>query len=238
MPFTIFNKEPQEDVLSEPMFMGKGLGVIRYDQQRYRAFEKLTEKQLSFFWRPEEIDVSDDKYCFHHKLTDAERHIFVSNIQYQTLLDGAATNSIPILNMMCTNSELKSFTTIWPAFEDIHSRSYTHLLRNIFSNPAEIFDAIILNEAIVKRAVSISKYFDDLALHSQLFQTVGAGTHLVEGIEVVVTERGVKERLFLAVCAINALEGIRFFASFVCGFSLLERELLTGGGNILKLIIR
>ena len=57
MAYTTFS-QTKNDQLKEPMFFGQPVNVARYDQQKYDIFEKLIEKQLSFFWRPEEVDVS------------------------------------------------------------------------------------------------------------------------------------------------------------------------------------
>ncbi|WP_114325510.1 class Ia ribonucleoside-diphosphate reductase subunit beta [Candidatus Colwellia aromaticivorans] len=237
MTYTTFNQVPNNALL-EPMFLGNSVNVSRYDQQRYMAFEKLIEKQLSFFWRPEEVDVSKDRADW-QTLTDSEKHIFISNLKYQTLLDSMAARSVnAVLLPLVSLPEVETWVETWAFSETIHSRSYTHILRNLFTNPGEVFDDIIVNPAILKRATSIAKYFDDVILTTQLLQSQGDGTYEVEGRSIEVSTRKLKERLYLAVCSVNALEAIRFYVSFACSFAFAERELLEGNAKIIKLIAR
>jgi ribonucleoside-diphosphate reductase beta chain len=231
--YTTFSKVNNNAML-EPMFMGNQVNVSRYDQQKLVAFEKLIEKQLSFFWRPDEVDVSKDRRDW-LSLTDSEKHIFISNLKYQTLLDSMTARSVNmVLLPLVSLPEMETWIETWAFSETIHSRSYTHILRNLFSNPSEVFDDIMINEDILKRASSIAKYFDEVIWLTQTLQSQGEGTY--EG--KVVNRRKVKEALFLAVCSVNALEAIRFYVSFACSFAFAERELLEGNAKIIKLIAR
>jgi len=238
MTYTTFNQTPNNALL-EPMFLGNSVNVSRYDQQRYNAFEKLIEKQLSFFWRPEEVDVSKDRADW-QSLTHSERHIFISNLKYQTLLDSMAARSVnAVLLPLVSLPEVETWVETWAFSETIHSRSYTHILRNLFTEPGEVFDDIVVNPAILKRATSIAKYFDDVILTTQLLQSQGEGTYEVDGTDgkttLEVSTRKLKERLYLAVCSVNALEAIRFYVSFACSFAFAERELLEGNAKIIRL---
>ncbi|MBA6234097.1 MULTISPECIES: class Ia ribonucleoside-diphosphate reductase subunit beta [unclassified Colwellia] len=237
MSYTTFNQVPNNALL-EPMFLGNSVNVSRYDQQRFIAFEKLIEKQLSFFWRPEEIDVSKDRSDW-QSLTPSEKHIFISNLKYQTLLDSMAARSVNAMFLpLVSLPEVETWVETWAFSETIHSRSYTHILRNLFSDPSEIFDDIVVNPAILKRASSISKYFDAVIITTQLLQSQGEGSYEVDGEIIEVSTRKLKERLYLAVCSVNALEAIRFYVSFACSFAFAERELLEGNAKIIKLIAR
>jgi len=237
MTYTTFNQTPNE-ALKEPMFFGQSVNVSRYDQQKFANFERLIEKQLSFFWRPEEIDVSKDRADW-QSLTASEKHIFISNLKYQTLLDSMAARSVNAVFLpLVSLPEVETWVETWAFSETIHSRSYTHILRNLFTDPSEVFDDIVVNPAILKRASSIAKYFDDVILSTQLLQSQGEGCYEVEGKSVEVTLRSLKEKLYLAVCSVNALEAIRFYVSFACSFAFSERELLEGNAKIIKLIAR
>jgi len=241
MSYTTFNQTPN-DALQEPMFLGNSVNISRYDQQRYIAFEKLIEKQLSFFWRPEEVDVSKDRADWQN-LTDSEKHIFISNLKYQTLLDSIAARSVNAVFLpLVSLPEIETWVETWAFSETIHSRSYTHILRNLFTDPGEVFDDIVVNPAILKRAESIAKFFDEVILTTQLLQSQGDGTYDVEvagkSTTIEVSQRKLKERLYLAVSSVNALEAIRFYVSFACSFAFAERELLEGNAKIIKLIAR
>ncbi|MGM0429015.1 MAG: class Ia ribonucleoside-diphosphate reductase subunit beta [Pseudomonadota bacterium] len=237
MSYSTFNQE-QNNPLTEPMFLGNSVNVARYDQQKHSIFEKLIEKQISFFWRPEEIDVSRDRIDF-NKLTASEKHVFISNLKYQTLLDSIQGRSpnialLPIVSL----PELETWIETWSFFETIHSRSYTHILRNLFSDPSEVFEDIVINEQIKIRANDISKYYDDLIFYTQLLQTHGEGDIVVDGKTHTVTQREIKKKLFLCINSVNALEAIRFYVSFACTFAFAERELMEGNAKIIKLIAR
>jgi len=237
MKYTTFNQK-NNDALKEPMFFGNPVNVSRYDVQKHVAFENLIEKQLSFFWRPEEVDVSKDRSDW-QGLSEAEKHIFISNLKYQILLDSMAARSVNVVLLpLASLPEVETWIETWAFSETIHSRSYTHILRNLFTHPGEIFDEIIINPAILKRAESIAFYFDDLILYSQLYNLHGEGKHTSEGVEHDVTLRKLKEKLYLAVCSVNALEAIRFYVSFACSFAFSERSLLEGNSKLIRLIAR
>lgn len=254
MAYSVFN-DIKNDQLKEPMFFGQNVNVARYDQQKYETFEKLIEKQLSFFWRPEEIDVSKDRIDY-ASLPEHEKHIFISNLKYQTLLDsiqGRGPNAV--LLPIASIPELETWIETWSFSETIHSRSYTHIIRNIVNDPSIIFDDIVENPEIQKRAKPIAKYYDDLILESQLYQLHGddvwyrqnedgsvvvanSRDELMTGDWKNVTLFELKRKLYLCIQSINALEAIRFYVSFACSFAFAERALMEGNAKIIKLIAR
>lgn len=199
--------------LKEPMWFGENVNVSRYDQQKYVEFEQLIEKQLSFFWRPEEVDISQDAIDFNTKLSEAEQHIFTSNLKYQTLLDsvqGRAPNIgfLPI----CSLPELETWIETWSFSETIHSRSYTHIIRNIYNDPSVIFDDIMANKHILDRAVSVGEYYDDLIL-----KNTGCISENIKQMPKVLRqdiEKDHRKALYMALMSVNILEAIRFYASF------------------------
>jgi ribonucleoside-diphosphate reductase beta chain len=237
MAFSTF-RQAQNNPLTEPMFLGNSVNVSRFDQQRHPIFESIIEKQLSFFWRPEEVDISKDRADW-QSLTDCEQHIFISNLKYQTLLDSVAARSVNVCFLpLVSLPELETWIETWAFAETIHSRSYTHILRNLFSDPSAVFDDIMVNENIVNRAKDITHHFDEIILMSQIYYSQGEGVVEFEGRPINVTRHEMKKRLYLAICAINALEAIRFYVSFACSFAFSERELLEGNAKIIKLIAR
>ncbi|MDX7998074.1 ribonucleotide-diphosphate reductase subunit beta [Xenorhabdus sp. Reich] len=237
MFYTTFS-QVKNDQLQEPMFFGQSVNVARFDQQKYPIFEKLIEKQLSFFWRPEEVDVSRDRINY-NALPDHEKHIFISNLKYQTLLDSIQGRSpnvafLPLISI----PELETWVETWSFSETIHSRSYTHIIRNIVNDPSIVFDDIVENEQILKRAKDISAYYDDLIEMTNYYHLLGEGTHDVAGKTVIVDLRALKKQLYLCLMSVNALEAIRFYVSFACSFAFAERELMEGNAKIIKLIAR
>ncbi|EGP06016.1 ribonucleotide-diphosphate reductase subunit beta [Pasteurella multocida subsp. gallicida str. Anand1_poultry] len=237
MAYTTFSQN-KNDQLKEPMFFGQNVNVARYDQQKYETFEKLIEKQLSFFWRPEEVDVSQDRIDY-QALPEHEKHIFISNLKYQTLLDSIQGRSPNVaLLPLVSIPELETWIETWTFSETIHSRSYTHIIRNIVNDPSVIFDDIVTNEEIIKRAKDISAYYDDLIRDSQLYTLYGEGTYNVDGQDCVVTLRNLKKQLYLCLMSVNALEAIRFYVSFACSFAFAERKLMEGNAKIIKFIAR
>lgn len=237
MTYSIFSQTPN-NALTEPMFFGQPVNVARYDQQKHPIFEQLIEKQLSFFWRPEEVDVSKDRIDYGN-LSSHEQHIFISNLKYQTLLDSIQGRSPNVVLLpLVSIPELETWIETWTFSETIHSRSYTHIIRNIVNDPGVVFDDIMQNEHILERASDIAKYYDDLYYDSQLYNMYGAGTHTVNGKEVTVSLKSLKKQLYLCLMAVNVLEAIRFYVSFACSFAFAERKLMEGNAKIIKLIAR
>ncbi|KPZ68472.1 MULTISPECIES: class Ia ribonucleoside-diphosphate reductase subunit beta [Pseudoalteromonas] len=237
MSYTTFSRN-HNNQLQEPMFFGQTVNVSRYDQQKYPIFEKLIEKQLSFFWRPEEVDVSKDRLDF-QALPEHEKHIFLSNLKYQTLLDSVQGRSpnvalLPIVSI----PELETWIETWAFSETIHSRSYTHIIRNVTQSPELIFDDIVSNEKISERADAVTKYYDDLISMISVYNLYGEGKHVINGEEVKVSLFDLKKQLYLAMMSVNILEAIRFYVSFACSFAFAERELMEGNAKIIKLIAR
>ena len=237
MSYSTFPKT-QNNALTEPMFFGQPVNVARYDQQKYEIFEKLIEKQLSFFWRPEEVDVSRDRIDYQN-LPDHEKHIFISNLKYQTLLDSIQGRSpnvglLPLVSL----PELETWIETWAFSETIHSRSYTHIIRNIVNDPGTVFDDIVQNEYIQARAEDIACYYDDLIEYTQYYNLLGEGRHDINGHTVSVSLHELKKKLYLCLMCVNVLEAIRFYVSFACSFAFAERELMEGNAKIIKMIAR
>lgn len=225
MAYSVFNKN-KVDTLTQPMFFGENINVSRYDQQKFNVFEKQIEKQLSFFWRPEEVDVSKDRIDFTN-MPEHERHIFLSNLKYQTLLDSVQGRSpnvafLPLVSL----PELETWIEVWAFSETIHSRSYTHIIRNLVSDPSSVFDSIVSDEEIQKRAASVSKYYDTLIENTRLY-------HNGE-----LPLRELKKSLYLCMMSVNILEAVRFYISFACSFAFAERKVMEGNAKIIRLIAR
>ncbi len=223
----------KNNALKEPMFFGQNVNVARYDQQKYPIFEKLIEKQLSFFWRPEEVDLSSDR-AEYADLPDNEQHIFISNLKYQTLLDSVQGRSPNVaLLPLVSIPELETWIETWSFSETIHSRSYTHIIRNIVADPSVIFDDIVTNEEIAKRAESVTVFYDKLiALTNHMY------ANQIDLAADDVFRKKIKTALFLTIVSVNVLEAIRFYVSFACSFSFAERSLMEGNAKVIKLIAR
>lgn len=236
---SVFNTNKKDHVNSLAFLdPNGGRGVQRYDTLKYRQFDKLVDKQLGFFWRPEEVDVLRDAKDF-KDLTEHEQHIFSSNLKRQILLDSVQGRSpnlafLPIVSL----PELETWIQTWAFNETIHSRSYTHIIRNVYSDPAKIFDELVEIAEIVDCAKDISKYYDDLIEATTAYQFLGVGKHMVNGKEITVDEYELKKKLWLCVNNVNALEGIRFYVSFACSWAFAELKKMEGNAKIIKLIAR
>ncbi|EGY27743.1 Ribonucleotide reductase [Candidatus Regiella insecticola 5.15] len=191
-----------------------------------------------FFGRPEEIDVSQDRTDY-QKLPLHEQQIFISNLKYQTLLDSIQGRSPNVaLLPLVSIPELETWIETWSFSETIHSRSYTHIIRNIVNDPSLIFNDIVTNEEILKRAEDISAYYDDLIKMTSYYHLLGEGTHHINSETITVNLRALKKQLYLCLMSVNALEAIRFYVSFACSFAFAERKLMEGNAKIIKLIAR
>lgn len=237
---SVFNSENKQDHTKALAFMDPSGGVTiqRYDMLKYKQFDKLTDKQLGFFWRPEEVDVTKDANDFKN-LTDHERHIFTSNLKRQILLDSvqgrAPTEAFaPLVSI----PELEAWIQTWTFSETIHSRSYTHIIRNVYSDPSKVFDEMMDIEEILDCADDISKNYDELITMAGYYNLLGEGTHTVNGEKVVVDLYEIKKSLYKTLMSVNILEGVRFYVSFACSWAFAELKKMEGNAKIIKLIAR
>jgi ribonucleoside-diphosphate reductase beta chain len=235
---TVFNTE-KVDTKKQPMFFGKPLGIQRYDSYKYPIFDKLTTQQLGYFWRPEEVSLQKDRGDY-QTLRPEQRHIYTSNLKYQIMLDsvqgrGPGMAFIPY----CSLPELEACMEVWGFMEMIHSRSYTYIIKNIYSDPSEVFDTIIGDERILERAKSVTESYDDFIQSAQQYGVSDAWMHNLEGVSYAKeTINDVKRKLYRAVANVNILEGIRFYVSFACSFAFGELKLMEGSAKIISLIAR
>ncbi|GCJ80233.1 Ribonucleoside-diphosphate reductase 1 subunit beta [Escherichia coli] len=225
--------------LEKNMFFDESVDIQRFESNKYSTLEKLTEQQKSFFWTPGEVDVSKDKIDFAN-LNDSEKHIFTSNLKRQILLDSVQGRG-PNLMLLPYASlpELENFIETWAFFEGaIHSKSYTHIIRNIYPNPSEVFDTMLDIPEITDCAADVSKYYDDLDELGTLYRALGEGTHTVNGKTIEINMYDLKKKLWLCLNSINILEGVRFYASFACSWAFAENNLMEGNAKIIRLICR
>ena len=235
---TVFNTEDY-DTKKQPMFFGKPLGVQRYDSYKYPVFEKLTTQQLGYFWRPEEVSLQKDRGDY-QSLRPEQKHIYTSNLKYQIMLDsiqgrGPGMAFIP----HCSLPELEACMEVWGFMEMIHSRSYTYIIKNVYSDPAEVLDTIIKDERILERAQSVTESYDTFIQSSYLYSSGNSWTDDFRGTHVSEEEiLNIKRQLYRAVANVNILEGIRFYVSFACSFAFGELKLMEGSAKIISLIAR
>ena len=235
---TVFTTE-EVNTKKQPMFFGKPLGVQRYDDFKYPVFDKLTQQQLGYFWRPEEVSLQKDRADY-ARLTPEQKHIFTSNLKYQILLDsvqgrGPGMAFIPY----CSLPELESCMTVWEFMEMIHSRSYTYIIKNVYSNPSEVFDTILEDDKILERAESVTSAYNSFINYAHewdqgsMWRKDSKGSPSEEW-----SRKDLKKHLYRAVANVNILEGIRFYVSFACSFAFGENKLMEGSAKILSLISR
>lgn len=227
-------KNTKIEATEQPCFFGEPVNIARYDKQRHSIFEKLTEKQLGFFWRPEEVDLSRDSKDF-KALNDHEKHIFTSNLKRQILLDSVQGRAPSLAFLpICSLPELETWIQTWAFSETIHSRSYTHIIRNVYPDPSRVFDEMLEIPEIVDCATSISKYYDMLID----MNTVASITPLLRDAWTGYNKYAHKKALWLCLNAVNALEGVRFYVSFACSWAFAEVKKMEGNAKIIKLIAR
>ena len=235
---TVFNTDIVDNT-KQKMFFGPPLGVQRYDKFKSPIFDKLTQNQLGFFWRPEEVSLQKDRADY-QTLNEAQKHIFTSNLKYQILLDSVQGRApgmafAPYVSL----PELEGCMNIWQTMEMVHSRSYTHIIKNVYANPSDVFDKILDDKRILDRAQSVTKAYDDFLQAAQEYGSGRLWEHQLDGVPMAETELyELKRKLYLAVANVYILEGIRFYVSFACSFAFGELKLLEGSAKIIGLISR
>jgi ribonucleoside-diphosphate reductase beta chain len=240
MSRSLINFDKKKSHIDSPMFLdlNGAMGIQRYETLKYEKIDKLTDKQMGFFWRPEEVELNKDIKDF-KGLSEHEKHIFTSNLKRQILLDSVQGRSpslafLPLVSI----PELEAWVTIWSFNETVHSRSYTHIIRNIYANPSVVFDEMMDIQEIIDCGTDVSKYYDNLIEYSNYYQLLGYGKHTVNGKKVEITEYELKKRLYLTMLSVNVLEGIRFYVSFACSWAFAELKSMEGNAKIIKLICR
>ena len=219
---TVFNTNPV-NTIKQPMFFGAPLGVQRYDEFKYPVFDKLTQQMLGYFWRPEEVSLQKDRADY-HTLRPEQKHIFTSNLKYQIMLDSVQGRApgmafAPYVSL----PELEGCMNIWQTMEMIHSRSYTYIIKNVYSDPTEVLDTILGDEKILERAESVTKAYDEFI---NVANEWGQSNNWKEGWKEHPNsqwyEKDLKRKLYLAVVNVYILEAIRFYVSFACSLSLIH----------------
>ena len=235
---TVFNTE-EVDTKKQPMFFGKPLGIQRYDSYKYPQFENLTKQQLGYFWRPEEVSLQKDRGDF-QSLRPEQKHIFTSNLKYQTMLDSVQGRAPGMAFIpYCSLPELEACMEVWSFMEMIHSRSYTYIVKNVYSDPSEVFDTILKDDRILSRAASVTEAYDTFINYAQEYgQSSAWKGDMRSHPNSEWTVKDLKRHLYRAVANVNILEGIRFYVSFACSFAFGELKLMEGSAKIISLIAR
>lgn len=211
---TILNIK-NNDYKSQPLFLGEDLALQRYDSPKHQIFMDLFKKQLSLYWRPEEISLLKDRNDF-KSLSDNEQFIFTKNLQFQTLMDSVIARGVPTVTQYVSNPELEVCLSTWQFFENIHSYAYTYIIQNVYSDPSVVLDQCLLDPEILARCDSVAGEYNKLM-------------HIKDDV---------KTQLYLTLISINILEAVRFYVSFVCAFNFGENKKMIGNADIIKLIKR
>ena len=235
---TVFNTD-DVDTKKQPMFLGKPLGVQRYDNFKYPAFENLTKQQLGYFWRPEEVSLQKDRGDY-QTLRPEQKHIYTSNLKYQIMLDSVQGRAPGMAFLpYCSLPELEACMEVWSFMEMIHSRSYTYVIKNVYSDPSDVFDKILNDEKILERASSVTESYDTFINYAQEWASGNQWRKDSKGSPSVEwTRKDLKKHLYRAVANVNILEGIRFYVSFACSFAFGELKVMEGSAKIISLIAR
>ena len=238
MGITVFN-EKKVDTKKQPMFFGAPLGMQRYDEYKYPDFDKLTQQQLGYFWRPEEVSLQKDRSDY-KTLKEQQKHIYTSNLKYQILLDSVQGRGPGMaFAPYCSLPELEGCIGVWEFMEQIHSRSYTHIIKNVYPDASEVFDTILDDDKIIARAKSVCKAYNNFLNlahewdNGSMWRPDSKGSPSVEWCR-----KDLKKELYRAICNVNILEGIRFYVSFACSFAFGELKLMEGSAKIISLIAR
>jgi len=229
MTYSVFDVNNKKNHMKSKLFFDEAPTIARFDEQKYPFLEKLTRQQMGFFWVPEEVDLIKDSKDF-RALSEHEQHIFTSNLKRQILLDSVQGRAPTVaFGPICSLPELENWIIAWTFSESVHSRSYTHIIRNIYSDPSKVLDGILDLQEIVDCAKDISKNYDQLIAYNNL-QSVS--------LRQPGSEYEHKKALWLALTSVNILEGIRFYVSFACSWAFAELKKMEGNAKIIKLIAR
>lgn len=238
---SVFPRE-QADYDNRTLFLDGDNNIARYDNEKTmcRYLRNIIALQQAFDWKPEEIDLIRDRVDF-QAMPESLRHMFLYNLRYQTLLDSVQGRS-PVMAFLTSTSipELETWVVAWTYSETIHSRSYTHIIKNIIeaAEVDEEFNSIVIDKRILERAGSVSDDYDRLISYTEMYRLLGEGVHTINGKTVELNKYTLIRLIIRALAAANVLEGIRFYVSFACTFNFQENGMMSGSASIMKLIAR
>ena len=225
-----YNLETKTDYLNRKMFLDPAgpVTVQRFEEVKYNKITNFEDTQQGFFWRPTEISLTKDSADF-KDASDAVKHIFTSNLLRQTALDSIqGRGPVQVFGPVVSLPELEALVQAWSFFEtNIHSRSYSHIIRNIYNVPKEVFNTIHDTDEIISMASTIGRYYDalhDLNCKKELGEPVSEKEHI--------------KAIWLALHASYGLEAFRFMVSFATSLAMVENKIFIGNGNIISLILQ
>jgi len=225
-----YDLSKQTNYLQRTMFLDPAgpVTIQRFEETKYNKLAKFEQEQRGFFWVPEEISLTKDANDFKES-TDTVRHIFTSNLLRQTALDSLqGRGPVQVFSPVCSLPELEALVMVWSFMEtNIHSRSYSHIIRNIYSVPKDVFNTIHDTQQIIDMASSVGNYYEAL--------------HLVncrKELGQPVTEKEYIRAIWMALHASYALEAFRFMVSFATSLAMVENRIFIGNGNIISLILQ
>ena len=225
-----YNLKTKTDYLSRKMFLDPAgpVTIQRFEEVKYNKIAKYEQEARGFFWIPEEVSLTKDANDFKES-SDTVKHIFTSNLLRQTALDslqGRAPSQV--FTPVCSLPELEALIYNWTFFEtNIHSRSYSHIIRNIYNVPKDVFNTIHDTKEIVDMASSVGRYYDEL-------HKVNCRKELGEDVN----EKEHIKAIYMALHASYALEAFRFMVSFATSLAMVENRIFIGNGNIISLILQ
>ena len=225
-----YNLNTKTDYLNRKMFLDPAgpVTIQRFEEVKYKKIADFEATARGFFWQPEEISLTKDSNDF-KDASDAVKHIFTSNLLRQTALDslqgrGPSQIFMPVVSL----PELEALVYNWTFFEtNIHSKSYSHIIRNIYNVPKDVFNTIHDTQEIIDMASSVGNYYEDLHMincRKQLGEKINERTHI--------------KAIYMALHASYALEAFRFMVSFATSLAMVENKIFMGNGNIIQLILQ
>ena len=228
-----YNLRTKTDYLNRKMFLDPAgpVTIQRFEEVKYKKIADFDQTAQGFFWRPEEVTLTKDANDF-KDASDAVKHIFTSNLLRQTALDSLqGRGPTQVFTPVCSLPELEALMYNWGFFEtNIHSKSYSHIIRNIYNVPKDVFNTIHDTQEIIDMASSIGKYYDQLHRLNCRKELNDNG--------IAVDEYEHIKAIWLALHASYALEAFRFMVSFATSLAMVENKIFMGNGNIISLILQ
>ena len=225
-----YNLNTKTDYLNRKMFLDPAgpVTIQRFEEVKYKKIADFEATARGFFWQPEEISLTKDSNDF-KEASDAVKHIFTSNLLRQTALDSLqGRGPTQVFTPVCSLPEVEALMYNWGFFEtNIHSKSYSHIIRNIYNVPKDVFNTIHDTTEIVDMASSVGKYYDDL-------HRINCAKELGQPVEEIEHIRAI----YMALHASYALEAFRFMVSFATSLAMVENKIFIGNGNIISLILQ
>jgi ribonucleoside-diphosphate reductase beta chain len=225
------------DFTKEKLFFGAGKNSQRFDVLKYPFLDKSNDTQQGFDWKHDEIPLGKDSKDYKTAASTPQKWVIDVTFQKLIFLDSVqGRGPVLIFGQIATLPELENVINVWQYFEgNKHSRTYTEILRSLYTEPDKMFDSAFEIEELQSIAKKIASVYEKT--YQSVIEYVYKTQRNIEFTKEDLHE--LKKDIIRCLFEINALEGVRFYSSFAAIWAMEKSEgLFPGCSENLQFICR